>query len=192
VLASRNRAQLLIVDVQTRLAPQIAGREDIEGNVRTLAKAAATLRIPVTLTEHYASGLGATVAAVREAAGASAVTLDKIEFSCLRNPRLKERLEGLAREGREEIVIAGMEAHVCVMQTALDLRAAGHHVFLVADAAGSQAPASRELAIERMREAGVVIASTAMIVFEWLERADTPEFRTLLPLLKRSLSRRAG
>jgi nicotinamidase-related amidase len=90
----------------------------------------------------------------------------------------------LKASGRQQIILTGMETHVCVLQTALGLLEAGFSVYLVADAASSRTPANRQLAIDRLHQAGAHIVSTEMVLFEWLERAGTDDFRALLPLIK--------
>ncbi len=135
----RDRSQLLVIDVQAKLAPHVAGQAQVVANATRLLRYARRLEVPATITEHYPRGLGPTVAEVREAAGNDAPVLEKIAFSSWKDAGIRARLEGLRAEGRDQVVVAGMEAHVCVAQTALDLVAAtGLDVFLVADAVGSR------------------------------------------------------
>ena len=184
MLAERHRAQLIIIDVQERLAPHVAGGELAVANCRRLALYARHLGVPVTLTEHYPRGLGPTVASVREAAGNETACLQKIAFSCWRDDAIRDRIETLERTGRNQIVVAGMEAHVCVGQTVLDLRSENRNVLVVADAVGSREASVRDLAIERFRAAGATIVAHEMIAFEWLERGDDPAFKDLIKLIK--------
>lgn len=184
MLAERDRAQLLIIDVQDRLAPHIADGGAATTNCERLVRYARRLGVPVTITEHYPRGLGVTVAPVREAAGNDTPRLEKIAFSCWRDDAIRSRIEGLAQDGRDQIVVGGMEAHVCVGQTVLDLLAHGRHVFLVADAVGSREPRVKDLAVERFRGAGAHIVAQEMIAFEWLERGDDPAFKDLIKLIK--------
>ncbi len=182
-MLDKNRSQLLLIDVQERLLPAMAGSEKLAGRCKILLGAARELEIPLTFSEQYPKGLGATVARLSEA-GAKAVTLGKLSFSCQRDENIRQRLDDLRKEGRYQLVIGGIEAHVCVLQSALDLIDAGYQVFIVADAISSRKPASRKLAMTRMREAGAIIINTEMAVFEWLERAGTAEFRALSKLIK--------
>jgi nicotinamidase-related amidase len=182
--AERQRAQLLIIDVQEKLAPHIAGGEAATANCRRLIHYARRLGVPLTLTEHYPKGLGPTVDALREAAGNEAPRLEKIAFSCWRDEAIRSRVERFAAGGRDQIVVAGMETHVCVGQTVLDLLADLRLVFLVADAVGSREARVRDLAIERYRNAGATIVAQEMIAFEWLERGDDPAFKDLINLIK--------
>lgn len=184
MLAERHRAQLLVIDVQEKLAPHIVDGELAVANCERLVRYARHLDVPVTITEHYPNGLGATVASLRDAAGNEAPCFEKIAFSCWRDDAIRDRIEGLSRGGRDQIVIAGMEAHVCVGQTVLDLRTENRDVFLVADAVGSRDARVRDLAIERFRAAGATIVAQEMIAFEWLGRGDDPAFKDLIRLIK--------
>jgi nicotinamidase-related amidase len=184
MLADRQRTQLVLIDIQARLAPHVAGGREVAANCRRLALYATRLGIPVTVTEHYPKGLGPTVPEVLEAAGEQAVSLSKISFSCWRDDAIRRRFQALADAGRDQIVVAGMEAHVCVGQTVLDLVAAGFHTMLVADAVGSRDDAVKTLAVARMRDAGVQIVAQEMMAFEWLGRGDDPAFKDLISLIK--------
>ena len=147
-------------------------------------RAARTLNIPITLSEQYPQGLGPTVDPIRDAFANAGVVVDKVEFSCLRSEQLRERLHELRRQGRPQVVIGGIEAHVCVLQTALDPESQGFEAFVVADAIGSRSKVSRRLAISRLLKAGADVVDSEMVLFEWLERAGTPEFKELQALIK--------
>ncbi|MEL6375321.1 MAG: isochorismatase family protein [Pseudomonadota bacterium] len=142
------------------------------------------LEVPGTVSEHYPSGLGSTVAPLREIADTVMPQLEKITFSAWAAAAIRDRLSTLREDGRDQVVVAGMEAHVCVCQTALDLIAQDFNVYVVADAVGSRASATCDHAVARMRDAGAAIVSQEMVAFEWLERGDTPEFKDLLGLIK--------
>ena len=184
MLVSRSRGQLLLIDIQERLAPHVAGGDRVTTNCARLAHYARRLEVPVTLTEHYPKGLGETAAPVREAIGNEAPALSKITFSGWQDPAIRERIERLRAAGRSQIVIAGMEAHVCVCQTTLDLVAAGFDVFLVADAVGSRSDEVRDLALRRLERAGARLVAHEMVAFEWLGRGDTKEFKDLIEVIK--------
>jgi nicotinamidase-related amidase len=184
MIASRDRAQLLIVDLQQRLAPHVGSGADVTARCCKLARAARTLSVPITVSEHYPSGLGESLPEIKDACGEASVTLRKLAFSCMREPVIAARLGELAGEGRREVALAGMETHVCVMQTALDLLANDYEVFVVADAVGSRDPAARDLALQRMAHAGAALVTAEMLIFEWAERADDPRFKELLALVK--------
>ena len=181
MLLEAKKSSLLVVDVQERLLPAMADGDAVLRHCGILLQAAATLNVPVTISEQYPKGLGPTVAGLRSN---QASVFEKMTFSCWREAGLKQHFIDLHEGGRPLVVIAGIEAHVCVLQTAIDLRAAGFGVFLVADAVSSRQQRSAELALERMRDIGVQVASTEMVVFEWLEKAGTPEFKVLSKLIK--------
>jgi nicotinamidase-related amidase len=184
MLADRDRAHLMIIDVQDRLAPHIHGGEQAAANCERLVRYARRLGVPITLTEHYPKGLGPTIAGIRDAAGNDTPCLEKIAFSCWRDDAIRSRIETLEREGRDQLVVAGMETHVCVGQTILELLEHGKIVFVVADAVGSREAAVRDLALDRFRDGGASIVSQEMVAFEWLARGDDPAFKDLIRLIK--------
>jgi len=171
---------LLVVDIQEKLAPAIHDSEQVTANSVRLLAGARLLGVPAFVSEQYVKGLGPSVAAI-QAAAVNARFFEKIHFSCAAEPGVVEMLRAT---GRQQILLTGTETHVCVLQTALGLLAAGFDVFLVADAASSRTPENRQAAIERLRAAGVHIVTTEMVLFEWLHRAATDDFRALLPLIK--------
>jgi nicotinamidase-related amidase len=184
MLISRDKSQLLIVDVQDKLLGAISGKDRVVERCVRLVRAARLLGLPITVSEQYPQGLGPTVDPIREAYGNAGFIVDKVEFSCLRSELLRDRLHELRRQGRSQVVIGGIEAHVCVLQTAIDLEAQGFEAFVVADAIGSRSKTSRKLAIERLERAGADVVDSEMVLFEWLERAGTPEFKELQALIK--------
>lgn len=183
MLLDRARAQLLVVDVQDRLLPAMHEGEAMVERCAVLMQAAQRLGIPVTVSEQYRKGLGATVARLDNVKG-GAVVLEKMHFSCAANPAIAAHVEGFARSGRSQVVICGIEAHVCVTQSALGFKAMGLPVTVVADAVTSRRPDSVRLAFDRLSAAGVTLANTEMAVFEWLHQAGTPEFKDLAKLIK--------
>jgi len=184
MLIEAERSILLIVDFQERLMPAIHEGAAAAERAGILIRAASALEIPVEVTEQYPRGLGPTIAPVRELLPATAFIHEKITFSAQRDAVFAEHFVNLREVGRDQIIVMGAEAHVCVLQTALDLHKAGFSVFYVADAVGSRVPESRELAIARARQAGCVVVNSEMVVFEWMERADTDTFRALSKLIK--------
>lgn len=180
MLIDRDQSCLLVIDMQERLLPAMAAAQAIARNAATLVRAANRLGVPVLASEQYRRGLGATVPALAAELPA-ACTIEKLHFSCLADPGFAERFRGL---GRAQAVVTGIEAHVCVLQTALDLNAAGVRTFVVADATGSRTDASLEVALARARAGGIEVVTTEMVVFEWLRRAGTPEFKELSALIK--------
>jgi len=166
---------LLVVDFQERLMPAIHQADVVVANGAWLIQIAQRLGVPVLASEQYPQGLGHTVAAIRNLLPADAF-MEKTHFSCAAERDCMRRIDAL---NREQIVVIGAEAHVCVLQTALDLRAVGQDVFLVADAVSSRSPRDVELALERMRAEGVRIVSREMVAFEWLRTAEHPAFRQI-------------
>jgi nicotinamidase-related amidase len=183
LLCRADDSQLVVVDVQERLAGAMPP-EDLEavvGNLRILLTAAGRLGLPVTLTEQYPKGLGPTLAGVTEALPAGAKSVEKTAFSCCRAEGFDD---ALAAARRPRVILAGMEAHVCVLQTAMDLRSRGHGVCVVEDAVCSRHPRNRANAIARLRQAGVWMVSTESVVFEWLQDASNPHFKSLSRLIR--------
>lgn len=171
MLMDSGKSSLLVVDVQERLLPSINEGEAVLRNCIWLAGVARRLEVPIVVSEQYPTGLGATAPALLEAAGAQVV--EKVHFSCVADGCLV----GTAVEARRQVVVVGTEAHVCVMQTVLELRWQGKEVFVVADAVGSRKPADRDAALARMRAHGVEIVTREMVAFEWLKRSANDLFR---------------
>jgi nicotinamidase-related amidase len=173
----RERSALLIIDFQQRLMPAIEDGTAVVANARRLLKAAEMLHVPILFTEHNAGGLGPTVAELADFADGRLA--HKVTFDACRMAGFFDRLED-----RRDIVVAGCETHVCVMQTALGLLDAGRRVWLVRDAVGSRRSESKESAVLRLAKHGAEIVTTEMVVFEWLGSAEHPRFRDIIALIK--------
>ncbi|TBV16159.1 hydrolase [Stutzerimonas kirkiae] len=169
-----NDSTLLVIDIQERLLPVIQDGESMLEHSGWLLRAAQRLGVPVLLSEQYSKGLGPTSARLREGIAAEAI-LEKLEFSAARSGELFKLPGG----ERGQFIICGCETHVCVLQTVLDLLQRGNQVFVVEEAVGSRRAADKKLALKRMRQAGATIVSREMVVFEWLEKAGTDEFRAI-------------
>lgn len=170
---------LLIVDVQERLMPAVHNADEVEKNCLLLARAAAHLQIPVLMTEQYPEKLGRTLSSIREAA-ALATPVAKMRFSaCEGSTR-----DAIKTSGRDTILLCGVEGHVCILQTALDLLEEGFSVFASRDAISSRTPENAQVGWERMMREGVLPTSAESAVFELLADAGTPDFKALLPFLK--------
>ncbi len=180
MLIEAEKSCLLVIDVQAKLAPVMAAAERAIANIAILMKAAALLDVPMLVSEQYSKGIGHTVEELAALAPAGSV-MEKIHFSCMGDKGIVQRFAEL---GRDQTVIAGIEAHVCVLQTALDLHGGGGNVFVVADATASRSPDNHETAMERLRAAGISIVATEMVLFEWLGRSGTPEFKEIVALIK--------
>lgn len=172
MLMNRDKSSLLVVDIQERLLPHMHDWQRLLDNAIWLVKVAQRLQIPVLASEQYPKGIGRTHPDLAALIPSAAIA-EKLHFSCA----AARCLDGLAGSERRQVVITGIESHVCVLQTALELRWQGKEVFVVADAVASREPANRELALARMRAHGVEIVAREMVAFEWLGRAGTDEFR---------------
>ena len=173
-------SQLVIIDMQTRLIsamPQEAMQAVIK-NCAILAQAATMLEVPILLTEQYPQGLGNTAPEL-SAFLPNIKPVEKLSFSCMSEPKFSRQLT----RDHSQVIIAGMEAHICVLQTALDLQNS-KQVFVAEDAIISRNPANKTNAIARMREAGCIISNTESIVFEWLGKADGDAFKAISKLIR--------
>jgi nicotinamidase-related amidase len=184
MLLDATRSHLLVVDLQARLMPAIHEGENVLRNVRILLEAAKRLGIPVSVTEQYPKGLGPTVPSVLEALPPETVTLAKTAFSAARDPAIAERIAALRGSGLNQLVICGTEAHICVLQSALEFRNTGLDVFVVADAVSSRSNHSVATACARLLHAGCHWVTTEMVAFEWMGEAATDDFRALAPLFR--------
>ena len=170
----------MVVDIQDRFLPVIHEMQRVIQNSLRLINGAIILSVPILATEQYRKGLGATLPEIASAIPNFA-PMEKNTFSCCDTPGF---VEALRAKGVQDVILCGIEAHVCVCQTSLGLLEAGFRPFVVADAISSRTPENHRFAIERMRDAGAVIVSTEMILFELLECAGTDEFRQMLKLVK--------
>lgn len=174
-LVTAENAMLVVIDLQARLMPAIHDGERVLLNASRLAEAARLLSIPLLITEQNPRGLGPTVP---ELANAGPV-ITKMSFDACGEPAF-----GDAVADAVDLVVCGCEAHVCVGQTVLSLRARGRRVVVAADAIGSRAPESREIALRRMADHGAEIVTTEMVLFEWLRTAEHPQFRPVSKLIR--------
>jgi len=180
-MLNRTATTLAVIDIQDVLMPKDAAVVNVFlANLTKLIRCAQGLEIPILITEQNPDRLGRTNAAVAEVLGETP-RLGKMTFSCLADNAFAEKLKQL---GRNQLLITGMETHVCVMQTALDAMYAGYHPFVVRDAVLATHPQEHQAGLDRLAQAGIPLVSTQMAVFEWLRAAGTPEFKRLLPLLK--------
>ncbi len=164
-----NDAALLVIDVQDGFSSYKCF-EDVVAGTAKLVQAAQILEIPITVTEQYPKGLGPTAAAVGLPEGL--VPLEKTVFSAC-------RADGFQLHGRQQVLLCGIEAHVCVAQTALDLLEQGIDVHVVTDAVGSRHKRDRKVGLRRLEQAGCVLTTTEMVLLELCERAGTPEFKAI-------------
>lgn len=177
-LMGRSDTALLVIDVQQRLMPQILEPARIVWNIGRLIDGARILGLEVVATEQYPRGLGPTVPELAERLGPLP---SKMAFSCGECGELFSRL---ADAGRHKILLAGVEAHVCVMQTALDLMHDGFRVYVAVDAIGSRTAQDAQTALRRMESLGATLTTTEAALFEWCEVAGTPEFKEISRLVR--------
>ncbi len=180
MLLSADRSVLVVIDVQQRLAPAMHDLQRFLRNTEILMRAAARLDVPMIVTEQYPKGLGHTVESIAALAPPEAV-VEKISFAAAGSDGFDRRFGELQRP---EPVICGIEAHVCVLQTALCLQEAGRTTSLVRDATASRHPDSVQAAFDRAIRHGIELVTTEMVVFEWMRQAGTPVFRELSALIR--------
>lgn len=183
MILDASKSQVLIVDMQEKLLPAMTDADWVVGRVRLLLAAARELNIPRAVSEQYPKGLGHTTGQLSDEIEGLPV-LAKTHFSCARDPALAELVHMRRETGCKQVVIAGIEAHVCVGQTVLDLLAKGFEVAVAADATASRRRQDCDLALARFAAAGACVTTTEAVVFEWLEQADTTHFKTLSALIK--------
>lgn len=174
MLMKAETSTLLIVDIQQKLVPALDRAAALVEHSLWLSRVARRLDVPLLVSEQYPQGLGPTVAELQPLLEGAPI-LEKLHFSAAREPDLFLMPGG----DRAQFVVCGCEAHICVLQTVLDLLAQGRQVFVVAEAVASRQPANKALALERMRQAGAAIVSREMVAYEWLERAGSELFRAV-------------
>lgn len=174
------RSMLVIVDVHERLLPSIEQADRVVAQCRALMTMARLLGVPVLVTEHVPHKLGPTTPSLRELVGSEQIA-SKHHFSCADEPAIAQRV---AAAGRQQLVIAGLESHVCVLQTALGFAERGYRPHVVADASGSRKEEWRAIAMDRLRTNAIPVVTAEMVMFEWLEHAERAQMRDLVALIK--------
>jgi nicotinamidase-related amidase len=177
-LMGRSDSALLVVDVQEKLLAAMAGARRIVWNVRRLIDGARILGLPVLASEQYPQGLGPTAA---ELASRLEARPAKLSFSCRELPEL---FAGLRQQNIEKILVCGIETHVCVQQTVLDMLADGWRVYVAVDAAASRYDLDHQVALRRMEASGAVLTTTEAALFEWCQTAGTPEFKQISRIVR--------
>jgi nicotinamidase-related amidase len=178
-----DRAALLVCDVQERLfhAMDADHREEVMRNIKMLATSARRLQIPILVTEQYPKGLGHTLQELMDTLGPGVEPIEKVTFSCCGVEPFLARLDA---SGARHIILTGIEAHVCVLMSALDLLAGGRSVHVVADAVTSRTQGNWRLGMDQLRQAGAVVTAAETVLFQLLRQADTDEFRELARLVR--------
>jgi nicotinamidase-related amidase len=173
---------LIVVDIQEKLLPPIFNKETMVKNAQLLIRLAKILSIPAMVTTQYSKGLGGTVTEIAWSLG-EVRTIDKVEFSCFGSDDFRSGLKMLPGN-RNTLLLCGMEAHICVTQTALGALNDGYLVHIASDAVGSRSEWNWKIGLDRMRAAGAVISSTEMMMYELLRCSGTQQFKELLPYIK--------
>lgn len=173
-LARAADSSLVVIDIQERLAAAMPSRDSVVRATGILIEAAARLNVPLLITEQYPKGLGTTVSDVAHKIPEASTRIEKTRFSA----------SAALPITRPQVVLAGMEAHVCVLQTAIELVARGLDVFVVADAVCSRTEANYSNALARMQSAGIIVTNTESVIFEWLRDAAHEHFRELSRLIR--------
>ncbi len=177
-MMSASTSALLVVDVQQKLVPLISGHQRLVWNARRLIDGAQILGVSTLCTEQYPQGLGNTVEVL---AGRLSVDDQKTLFSCRHCRNVMSRLKG---ENRHQVLLCGIETHVCIQQTALDLVSMGLDVWVAVDAVGSRFPIDHDIALQRMEQSGVTLTTTESALFEWCEIAGTSQFKRISQLVR--------
>lgn len=175
MLLQKNQSCLVLIDIQEKLTPLVNHAAQLVSSVQWLLRLATELDVPLLVSEQYPQGLGKTVEPLRQWIPGQ-TEIEKIYFSCLRDATFAKHWQML---NKKQAVLAGIETHVCVLQTALDLNAAGIDVFVVVDAVSSRHELDHQCALERMQQEGIHLVTHEMVFFEWVEHAGTSAFKAL-------------
>ena len=183
-LSHAKKSQLLIINIQEKLARAMPKpeRDLMVTNVARLCQAAGILEIPIILSEHYGKGLGNTLPEISKYLPNHTKAKDKLTFSCCTAPGFEEELG--QHEERKQIIIVGLEAHICVLQTAAGLQQWGYQVFVVEDAVASRHPLHCKNALRRMRQGGGQVTNSESVAFEWMGDASQPNFKSISQLFR--------
>ena len=173
---------LVVVDIQEKLLPPIFNNDELVKNSQLLVRLANILKLPMIVTTQYVKGLGPTVPQIASLL-ANAQPIDKMQFGCFGSNEFRSALKAMPGN-RNTLLVCGMEAHICVMQTVLGALNDGYLVHVASDAIGSRVRWNWDIGIDRMRAAGAVISTTEMMIYELLHASGTPQFKEMLPYLK--------
>jgi len=173
---------LIVVDIQEKLLPPIFNNDELVKNSQLLVRLANILKLPMIVTTQYVKGLGPTVPQIASLL-ANAQPIDKMQFGCFGSNEFRSALKAMPGN-RNTLLVCGMEAHICVMQTVLGALNDGYLVHVASDAIGSRVRWNWDIGIDRMRAAGAVISTTEMMIYELLHASGTPQFKEMLPYLK--------
>lgn len=181
LLLNRNETALLIIDIQERLLPAMADPDGVITNTGKLISACHILNVPIILTEQYPKGLGPTDSRLISLLGGGYSPFEKTTFSCCGDNAVNSAIKSVAAK---QILLCGIETHVCVLQTALDFFQNGFKVHVAADAVSSRTGDNKTIALHRMAASGITVTCTESAIFELLERAGTPRFKEVSAIIK--------
>ncbi|WP_045105829.1 hydrolase [Legionella hackeliae] len=175
MLLKREQSCLLLIDVQEKLTPHVKEPARLLDRCAWLIRLATELKVPLLVSEQYPKGLGGTIEPLKSLVSHCQCS-EKVHFSCFREPSFKKNLESVEKK---QMVLIGIETHVCVLQTAIDLQEAGYSVFVVVDAVSSRSEIDYKYGLKRMKQAGIQLITAEMVFFEWVGQAGTAEFKAL-------------
>jgi len=179
-MISRSEAALIVIDIQGNLFQAMQDRENLLGNAVKVIRGAKIFNLPIIITEQIPEKLGQTIPALAQELN-GIKSIDKESFSCWGNNLFREKLESL---GRSKVILLGIESHVCVYQTTIDLMSNGYGVWVVADAVSSRTKANSDIGLAAMKSAGANLTSTEMVLFELLRSAGDAQFKDIYKIVK--------
>lgn len=175
MLLKKEKSGLVLVDVQEKLTPHVLNSDALIERCQWVIRLAKELAVPIVVSEQYPRGLGHTVEPLQKMIP-DVSCVEKVTFSCYREPSFVSHWKTM---GKQQVVIVGIETHVCVLQTAMDMGGAGLDVFVVVDAVSSRHELDHKYGLKRMKQAGINLITSEMVFFEWVGQAGTPEFKSL-------------
>lgn len=175
MLLDKEKSCLVVIDIQEKLTPKVVHAKTLVEKTHWLMRLASELDVSMIVCEQYPKGLGATISSLK-ALFPMHQAVEKLSFSACRDALFQQELQKI---NRKQIILVGIETHVCILQTALDLQAAGYHVFVVLDAVSARHLNDHQVAIDRMKQNGVYIVTAEMVFYEWMSHAGTPMFKAL-------------
>jgi len=180
-ILNQKSSQLLIIDIQDKLINAAFNKQNLEKKAVIMTKAASRLGIPITVTEQYPKGLGYTIPSIKENSGEGAAYYEKTSFSAIENPTIASAID---KNAKKQIVVLGIETHICVNQTVTALLSKGYEVSVISDACGSRAEVEHLAGLDRMKNNGAHILTTEIAIFEWLKSARHINFKDIQNLIR--------
>ena len=175
MLLNKEDSILLLVDVQEKLAPHVLNSDAFIARCEWLLKLANRMSVPILVSEQYPKGLGSTLEQFHSYYNKNE-SIEKVHFSCMQVPKYTQRLR---EYNKNQFIVMGIEAHVCVLQTAMEMKGAGFEVYVVVDAVSSRGEQDLKFGLKRMKQEGIHLITAEMVFFEWVRKAGSPEFKAL-------------